>query len=322
MRYVLGIDIGGTNIVAGLVAEDGSKMLGSRSEPTAPDQGADLVIERIVAMAKATMAEGHAEEPKAEILGVGIGCPGPLNRKSGIVLLTPNLGWVNMPVRDRLAERLGLAAELDNDANCAMAGEWWIGAARGARNAVAFTLGTGIGGGIVIDGKLLHGASDVAGEIGHITIETNGRRCGCGNDGCLEAYASGPAIARRTVEALEAGADSAVRLVVGDDLKKVTAQTVYQAAATGDPLALEVVRDTAKYLGVGVANLINILNPEVVVISGGVTHAGNWLFDPLRREVARRAFRPAVQACRIVPGVLTGTAGVYGAAKLFLEAHA
>src|SRR5215470_5021675 len=206
MRYVLGIDIGGTNIVAGLVAEDGSKILGTRAEPTASDQGADLVIDRIVAMAKGTMAEGRAQEPSAEILGVGIGCPGPLNRKSGIVLLTPNLGWVNMPVRDRLAERLGLAAELDNDANCAMAGEWWIGAARGARNAVAFTLGTGIGGGIVIDGELLHGASDVAGEIGHITIETNGRRCGCGNDGCLEAYASGPAIARRTVEAIEAGA--------------------------------------------------------------------------------------------------------------------
>jgi glucokinase len=167
----------------------------------------------------------------------------------------------------------------------------------------------------------LHGASDVAAEVGHMTIDTNGRRCGCGNDGCLEAYASGPAIARRTREAIEAGAESAIRLIVHGDLDEVTAQTVYEAAAAGDPLALEVVQETAKYLGVGVANLINILNPEVVVICGGVTHAGDRLFVPLRREVNRRAFRPAVQACRIVPGQLPGTAGVVGAAKVFLDAH-
>jgi glucokinase len=322
MRHILGIDIGGTNIVAGVVAEDGSRIMGARSEPTAADQGAEAVFDRIVALADAAMAAAKADDPAIAIAGMGVGCPGPLDTKSGVVLLTPNLGWVNMPVREQLASRLGLMAELDNDANCAMAGEWWMGAAKGARNAVVFTLGTGIGGGIVIDGKLHHGASDVAGEIGHITIETNGRRCGCGNDGCLEAYASGPAIARRTMEALEAGAESALRLIVGDDLKRITAETVYQAAAAGDPLALEVVRDTAKYLGVGVANLINILNPEVVVICGGVTYAGHWLFDPLRREVTRRAFKPAVQACRIVPGALSGTAGVYGAVRIFLDRHA
>ena len=202
-----------------------------------------------------------------------------------------------------------------------MAGEWWVGAAKGARHAVTFTLGTGIGGGIVVDGKLLHGASDVAAEIGHITIETNGRRCGCGNDGCLEAYASGPAIARRTIEAIESGAESSIGAMVGGALDRISAQTVYDAAGAGDPLALEVVQDTAKYLGVGVANLINILNPEVVVICGGVTQAGDRLFTPLRREVTRRAFRPAVQACRIVPGLLPGTAGVVGAAKVFLDAR-
>jgi glucokinase len=322
MRHVLGIDIGGTNIVAGVVAEDGSAVLGTKSEPTVPDQGADAVIDRIVALARASIEAARIENPAATVTGMGVGCPGPLDTRTGIVLLTPNLGWIDMPVRDRLAERLELPAELDNDANCAMMGEWWIGAARGARQAIAFTLGTGIGGGIVVDGKLVHGASDVAGEIGHITIDTNGRRCGCGNDGCLEAYASGPAIARRTVEALEAGAESAIRLIVGDDIRKITAQTVYQAAAAGDPLALEVVRDTAKYLGVGIANMINILNPEVVVVCGGVTHAGHWLFDPLRREVARRAFKPAVRACRIVPGELPGTAGVFGAAKMFLDRHA
>jgi glucokinase len=322
MRYVLGIDIGGTNLVVGAVSLDGLTVRGCHTEATGAAHGADTVIDRIIGMARATIEETRAADPSATIEGVGIGSPGPLNTHTGVVLLTPNLGWVNMPVRDRIGDRLSLPAHLDNDANCAMAGEWWVGAARGARHAVTFTLGTGIGGGIIVDGKLLHGASDVAAEIGHITIETNGRRCGCGNDGCLEAYASGPAIARRALESIEAGAESAVTAIVAGDLTKITAQTVYQAAAAGDPLALEVVHDTAKYLGVGVANLINILNPEVVVICGGVTAAGERLFGPLKREVTRRAFRPAVQACRIVPGALPGTAGVVGAAKIFLDAQA
>ena len=321
MRYVLGIDIGGTNLVVGAVSETGEKVLGLHTEPTGAVHGADDVLARIVQMARATIEETRAADPDAEIRGLGVGSPGPINIASGKVLLTPNLGWVDMPVRDRLGDALGLPAVLDNDANCAMAGELWVGAAKGARHAVTFTLGTGIGGGIVVDGKLDHGASDVAAEIGHITIETNGRRCGCGNDGCLEAYASGPAIARRAIEAIEAGADSSIPLIVAGDPAKVTAQTVYEAAAAGDPLALEVVQDTAKYLGVGVANIINILNPEVVVICGGVTRAGDRLFVPLRREVNRRAFKPAVKACRIVPGILPGTAGVVGAAKVFLDAN-
>ncbi len=321
MRYVMGVDIGGTNLVVGAVVGDGSAVAGLRTEPTGAAHGADSVIDRIVTMARASMDETRRIDRGAVFDGVGIGSPGPLNRQTGVVILTPNLGWVDMPVRDRIGTALGLPAWLDNDANCAMAGEWWVGAAKGARHAVTFTLGTGIGGGIVIDGRLLHGASDVAAEIGHITIETNGRRCGCGNDGCLEAYASGPAIARRALEMIEAGAESSIPGLLGGRLAGISAQTVYEAAGAGDPLALEVVQDTAKYLGVGVANLINILNPEVVVICGGVTQAGDRLFTPLRREVARRAFRPAVQACRIVPGILPGTAGVVGAAKVFLDAH-
>lgn len=317
----MGVDIGGTNLVVGAVVTDGSRIVGLRTEPTGAAHGADRVIDRIVTMTNAAIEDTRLADREAAIEGVGIGSPGPLNRTTGVVILTPNLGWHDMPVRDRIGTALGLPAWLDNDANCAMAGEWWVGAAKGARHAVTFTLGTGIGGGIVVDGKLLHGASDVAAEIGHITIETNGRRCGCGNDGCLEAYASGPAIARRTIEAIESGAESSIGAMVGGALDRISAQTVYDAAGAGDPLALEVVQDTAKYLGVGVANLINILNPEVVVICGGVTQAGDRLFTPLRREVTRRAFRPAVQACRIVPGLLPGTAGVVGAAKVFLDAR-
>ena len=315
MRYIVGIDLGGTNIVAGTVSEDGSEIHGVVSEPTRVEGGPDAVVDRIVRLAKASMAT----VPGKTIAGVGIGSPGPLNTKTGIVLLTPNLGWVNMPLRDRVATALGLPATLDNDANCAIFGEWWRGAARGATHVVGLTIGTGIGGGIVLDGDVYRGASDIAGEVGHMTIDSTGRLCKCGNYGCLEAYASGPAIAARATEGIVAGVDSSLPRYVQDDLTKITAQVVYEAAHDGDEFALEVVRDTAKFLGAGLGSLINIFNPEVVVICGGVTLAGDKLFLPLRSEVKRRAFKPAVDVCRILPGELPGTAGVYGAAAVFAK---
>jgi glucokinase len=319
VRFVLGIDIGGTNLVVGSVAEDGSTVLATASEPTHAEAGATDVVDRLVGLAERAVAKTRALAPGAEILGVGVGAPGPLDTKRGIVLLTPNLGWVNLPLRQIIHDRLGLRAALDNDANCAVLGEWWVGAARGARHAIGITIGTGIGGGLILDGRLYHGASDVAGEIGHTTIDTEGRRCKCGNYGCLEAYASGPNIAIRAIEEIEAGAASRLPSYVGGDLRQITAQTVYLAAQEGDELALEVVNDTARFLGVGIGNLLNVFNPEVVVVCGGVTLAGDHLFVPLRREAARRAFKPAVAACRIVPGELEGTAGVYGAARAFLD---
>jgi glucokinase len=319
MRFIVGIDLGGTNIVSGCVAEDGSAVHGVRSMPTGAEEGPDAVVRRIITAAKESMAETLREVPGAELIGIGVGAPGPLDTRSGIVLLTPNLGWVNMPLRARLHEGLGLKTALDNDANCAILGEWWQGAARNTRNAIGLTIGTGIGGGIIINGRLYHGSSDIAGEFGHMTIDANGRRCKCGNYGCIEAYASGPNIALRAVEALESGAESTLPSYVGGDLRRITAQTVYQAAQAGDHLALEVVRETAKFLGAAVGSLINIFNPEAVVIVGGVTLAGASLFEPLSREVSRRAFKPAVAVCRIVPGTLTGVAGVYGAARAYLE---
>lgn len=320
--YVLGIDIGGTNLVVGSVAEDGSRLLALKSEPTRAEEGPDAVLNRLATLAKGTIAETKRLDPSAQLLGVGVGAPGPLDTRTGVIFLTPNLGWVNMPLRQRMADLLGLVTTLDNDANCAVFGEWWRGAARGTKHAIGFTIGTGIGGGIIIDGRLYHGASDCAGEFGHMTLDPEGRRCNCGNYGCLEAYASGPAIALRTVEAIESGAESRIVDLVGGDLRKVTAHTVYDAAHAGDDLALEVVRDTARYLGAGIANMVNVFNPEVVVICGGVTLAGERLFAPLRQEVTRRAFKPAVQHCRILPGELTGSAGVYGAAASFLQLSA
>ncbi|HET7789972.1 MAG TPA: ROK family protein [Gemmatimonadales bacterium] len=313
MRYIVGVDLGGTNIVVGAVAEDGSEVVGQVEESTHAEEGADAVVARIVRLVQASIAQAKGKE----VAGVGIGSPGPLDTARGIVLLTPNLGWRNMPLRDRVSSAVGLPATLDNDANCAIFGEWWRGAARGARHVVGLTIGTGIGGGIVLDGQIYHGTSDIAGELGHMTIDLNGRRCKCGNYGCLEAYASGPAIAARAVEGIESGAETTLPQYVGGDLAKITAQVVYEAARDGDDYARDVVMETAKILGAGVANIINIFNPEVVVICGGVTHAGDRLFVPLRSEARRSAFKPAVDVCRIVPGALPGTAGVYGAAAVF-----
>jgi glucokinase len=319
-RYLVGVDLGGTNIVAGALTEDGSDVIGLRSEPTRADQGADAVIDRIVRIIDTVIAETIAQTGarRPDVVGVGVGAPGPLDRERGIVVTTPNLGWTNFPLRDVIQERTGLETRIDNDANCATLGEWWLGAARGARNVVGMTIGTGIGGGIILNGRLYHGSSDVAGEIGHTTIDVTGRRCKCGNYGCLEAYASGPSIAERAREAV--GSDDALLLrMVGGHLERITAATVYEAAKLGDEVAIDVVRETSRFLGAGVANLLNIFNPDVVVIAGGVTQAGDALFDPLRREVRKRAFRPAVEACRIVPGELPGSAGVVGAVAAFKQ---
>jgi glucokinase len=318
MRVIVGVDLGGTNIVVGGVAEDGSALYGLAQRRTPVAQGPDAVAHLMTSMIKACVADVRAAcGDGVDVAGVGVGAPGPLDTKRGIVFFAPNLGWRDMPLRDRIAQTVGLAATLDNDANCAVFGEWWRGAARGARVAAGLTIGTGVGGGIVIDGKLFHGAADIAGEIGHTTVDLNGRRCKCGNYGCIEAYASGPAIAARAVEGVEAGASSTLPTYVDGDLAKIDAQVVYQAANDGDEFAREVVRDTARFLGATVANVVNMLNPDVVVICGGVTLAGDQLFAPLREEVRRRAFKPAAAACRIVPGALPGTAGVYGAVATF-----
>ena len=319
-RLVVGVDLGGTNVVVGAVSEDGSGVFGLVTEPTYVAAGPDGTVAQIARLIRQSLESTTAElgDGTFEVLGVGIGAPGPLDRRSGVLHLTPNLGWVNMPLRDRVSQAVGLPATLDNDANCAVLGEWWRGAAQGGRIVVGLTIGTGIGGGIVLDGKIFHGASDVAGEIGHASINHTGRRCKCGNYGCLEAYASGPAIATRAVEGIQAGAQSRLPEYVGGDLSMITAQTVSEAAQDGDAFCLDVIRETAHFLGGAIAGLLNIFNPDVVVICGGVTLAGAHLFDTLQEQVVRRAFKPAVAACRIVPGVLRGTAGVYGAVAAFL----
>ncbi|HUF51021.1 MAG TPA: ROK family protein [Longimicrobiales bacterium] len=320
-KWLIGVDLGGTNIVVGVLPIDGGtgEVLALHSVPTEAQRGAKYVVDRIVALIGDTMDAIIAQHGgrREDFAGVGIGSPGPLDRATGTVINTPNLGWRNFPLRDLISNGIGLPATLDNDANCATYGEWWLGAGRQVDTLVGLTLGTGIGGGIVLNGEIFHGASDAAGEIGHMTIEANGRKCKCGNYGCLEAYASGPAIALRAVEGIEAGAESLLPALVNGRLDGMTAATVYEAVVLGDPYANDVMRETAKFLGAGVANLINVLNPEMIVIAGGVTRAGDHLFTPLRAEVRRRSFKSAQEACQIVSAQLPGTAGVVGAIAVF-----
>lgn len=318
-RWIVGVDLGGTNIVVGVLPIEGGEPLALRSLATEAGRGAKFVVDRIIAMIQEAIGTVIAEHGggRGDFAGIGIGSPGPLDRATGTVIDTPNLGWRNFPLRDLVANGVGLPAVLDNDANCATYGEWWQGAGSGTKTLVGLTLGTGIGGGIVLNGEIFHGVSDAAGEIGHMTIDSTGRKCKCGNYGCLEAYASGPAIALRAVEGIEAGAETVLPDLVRGHLDDITAATVYEAVLLGDAYANEVMRETAKFLGAGVANIINVLNPEMVVIAGGVTLAGDHLFIPLRAEVRRRAFKSAEAACQICSAKLQGTAGVIGAAGVF-----
>jgi glucokinase len=319
-KWVLGVDIGGTNLVVGAIPFEGGLPAALRSRETRPARGADAAVADIAEMAAEVVREASdaGGARREHFVGVGIGCPGPLDLDAGTIISTPNLGWDGYPVRGRIEEALELPATLDNDANCATYGEWWQGAGKGVASLVGVTLGTGIGGGFVEGGRIWRGASGSAGEIGHMTIDFTGRRCACGNYGCLEAYASGPNIAARAREGMEVGEHSILAELVDGDLERITAATVYEALVRGDTYAQQVMTETAKILGTGLANLVNAFNPERIVIVGGVTRAGPHLFGPLRSEVRRRAFKSAVDACTIVPGQLPDTAGVIGAAGVFV----
>jgi glucokinase len=246
-RWIFGLDIGGTNMVVGLVPFEGGTAVGTRKLLTHASAGGQDVVRRAVEAAEASLEDAFRTDGvvRDDVVGIGIGAPGPLNRKTGVLLEAPNLGWRDFPLKALVADGLGLPAEVDNDANCATYGEWWMGAGRGSSILVGLTLGTGIGGGLVVNGELHHGVSDAAGEFGHTTIDSTGRKCKCGNYGCLEAYASGPNIAARAVEGIESGAESLLVDLVGGDLEKVTAATVYEGVVLGDPYAHEVMKETA-----------------------------------------------------------------------------
>ncbi len=308
-EVLVGIDIGGTKIAVAVADLQGRIMAKGRF-PTQVEAEPRAIIEKIVRQTEDMVAQCGGRP----VAAVGVGCGGPLDPASGVILSPPNLpGWDRIPLGDMLAAAFKAPVSVDNDANAAALGEYRFGAGMGCRVFVYVTVSTGIGGGVVIDGKLLHGVGAGAGEIGHQTILPDGPLCNCGNRGCLEALASGTAIARRMRERLR---EKGRRTLMGADVDAITSEGVARAAIAKDPLAAEVWRETVEFLGIGLANAITMLAPEVVVIGGGVAKTGDALFGPVREEVKRRVFLVPMSGVSIVPSKLGDDVGVIGAVTL------
>ncbi|MEW6033911.1 MAG: ROK family protein [Chloroflexota bacterium] len=313
---VLSVDIGGTKILAALVSP-GGEVLASDHSPTPSQEGYEAILERVESAARRLIHKSGSA--KVQPTAAAVAVAGVTDVVKGIVTTSPNLPlWRDVPLKTLLEQRLGLETFLLNDARAAALGEHRVGAGRGASNMVFITVSTGIGGGIIIGGQLYQGTCGAAGEIGHMVIDVNGPRCGCGNKGCLEALASGTAIAREATERLAHGIRSSIPQYAGGS-GDITAQAVAAAAGHGDRLAQGVISRAARYLGVGLANLINIFNPEVVVVGGGVAKMGEMLLKPARRVMRQKAFKLPASVVRIVPAQLGAEAGVIGAAMYALE---
>jgi len=315
-RYVLGIDIGGTKLAAGVVATDGSQVSQDRV-PTLAHEGPDRVIDRLIDLCRLTVENSGV--PWDQIIAAGVGCGGPLDPNTGVIMEPPNLpGWVEVPLVQRLHDALGIPVYLDNDANAAALGEHRFGAGRGVENMVYLTISTGIGGGIIIGGRLYQGENGNAGEIGHMSVAFDGRECNCGSRGCLEAYASGTNIAARARERVLAGEQSLLLDIAGSP-ELINGEAIDAALRAGDPLTVRIWDETMEILGTGIANVINIFNPRRVVLGGGITNFGSTLFDPIRRIALSRAMGPLTEVVEIVPAQLGGQVGVLGAVAVALE---
>lgn len=314
----LGIDLGGTKIITALVSDEG-KILGRDYRETRASAGLTAVVTRMTDAATKVMEAGDVSPD--QISAMGIAAPGPIDVGAGLITAPPNLpGWRDVPLARLMEDGLGIPTHLDNDANAAALAEHRFGAGQRTRHMVYVTASTGIGGGLIVNGELVRGATGAAGEIGHVTILPKGPLCGCGNRGCLEALASGTAIAREARERVSRGAVTVIGELAQGDLDRIDAKLVAEAAAQGDVEARQILDEAMDYLGVGMANLANLLNPELIVIGGGLTKMGERLFEPVRRVIDRRAFRSSAEAVRVVPAQLGDDVGVLGAAAVAMLA--
>lgn len=311
MKTAIGVDLGGTYIKGAIVDETGQILIKDEI-PTLVEAGPEAILERIAGFAIDLAA--RARLGPRDITGVGVGIPGFIDDDRGEAAEVVNLGWRCVPVRAPLEKRLGLRVYMENDANAAALGEAWAGAGKERGSALCVTLGTGVGGGIVLNGRVWRGESVMAGEIGHIVLERDGAPCNCGQRGCLETVASATGVVRLMKEAIASGAPSSVHP------EGLTAADVFRAAEQGDKAALQVVSHTADILGWGLAIAANIVNPAVIIIGGGMARAGEVLFAPVRAAFEKNALRRVRDVVEIVPAVLGNDAGVVGAAKLALYA--
>lgn len=318
LAYYIGIDLGGTNIAVGIV--DGSGLIvAKKSVPTQATRGEEVVIGDMAKTAKALVLESGIGWD--EIQSVGVGTPGSVDPKNGIVHSSCNLHFQNTPLADRLRLLLGKPVYVENDANCAALAEATVGAGRGKRHVAMLTLGTGVGGGIVIDGALYGGFNNFGGEFGHMIVEYGGELCPCGQRGCLEAYASANALKRDAERAAKEHPDSLLARI-GREKGKFSGKTPFLAAEKGDAVAKEIVERYIRYLAVGILNVVQILQPEIVVIGGGVSHEGDGLFVPLRKQVNEMAYSDSVpeeKRTQISTAALGNDAGIIGAALLGKE---
>lgn len=313
MSKRIGIDVGGTNVKIALVDNNG-KIIYSNTVPTYAQMGYEYTVNNIKQAIRDLMKETNTDSKSIDAIGFDF--PGQVDYKTGVVKLAPNIpGWVNVPIAQMIEEEFHIPTKIDNDVRCAALGEMKFGAGRGCENFICITVGTGIGSGIVINGQLVRGAANAAGEIGHIKLQMNGGPiCGCGDTGCLEAFASGPSIVAMAQEYLKGGKSTKYREMAADS--EITPYIVAKAAEAGDPVAKRIFEIVGTYIGMGIVSVINLLNPEKVIIGGGVAESGDLLLDPIRKTVKERAMVVAGNSVEIVRAELGNSAGVIGASML------
>ncbi len=316
--YLLGHDIGGTKLAV-VIADWNGNILHKVRRPTEAGRGPEAVVASLADMSREVIA--RASLATADVAGVGVSCGGPLDTRTGVVYAPPNLpGWDEVPLKAWLESALSLPAFVENDANAGALAEWSFGAGRGFRHMVYMTMSTGIGGGIILDGRLYRGPNDTAGEVGHMTIVKDGPACGCGRRGCLESLCSGPSIARRAREKARRTPDSLMVDLSGGDPGAITAETVMAAARKDDPCAREIVDETARYMAVGLGNIVNVLNPEIIVIGTILVKAGDLLLAPIRNYLRGETWSRVYDTVQIVPAGLGDAVGDLAAIAVIRQA--
>lgn len=305
-KYVVGVDLGGTKIYTALVDLDGN-MIKEITVKTEAHKGDKAVLDKLISTIDTVLEGTDINEVKA----IGVGSPGPLDIKKGLIVYTPNLPFKNFNIVQPIKEKYNIPTYLDNDANAATLGEFMFGAGKGSTNMVYVTVSTGIGGGAIINGSLFRGSTANALEIGHTTVMKGGPRCGCGNTGCAEAVASGTAIMKRGREAVESKVETSLK-----NYDEVTAKEVFTEAEKGDKVSQDILNDALSYLGITIANIANSFDPDKIVMGGGVSQAGNIVFEKIDYEMERRCLKIIYDNCKIEKAVLGGKAGVLGAAAL------
>lgn len=316
--YIIGVDLGGTNLLAVVSTREGEILI-RKKEETRAGEGPEAVINQISENVDEVI--GLQGIKKEQVLAAGVCAAGFYNYKKELIVESPNLkNWTRVSLGPALEEKLGLPVLVENDANAAAYGEYRRGAGQGSSHIIYITVSTGIGGGVIVDGKIFRGAQGYAGEIGHTTIDINGPRCTCGNQGCLETLASGTAIARKACEVLAVGKSTKMLEVAAmEGREDVTARHVFTAAQLGDEAAAEILKITLEYLGAGLASMANLFNPEIFVIGGGVSMSGDSFFQPLKKVFCRRAAGPVSETVGILPAALGDEAGITGVILLAAE---